>query len=871
MPMNSKVLMIAVLAALVGGLVWMVRTDSPDPRTDGRSPPSTSSPSAPSSEGPGGGAPTRTEALVTAPYEEEIPEIQGADPGTFETPPSEGRRILVVRKASGEPVAEATVLVLEPDSFTPEESSRIVEEGAMDYFEGTMRRYGKRYRTDGAGIALIPYALDAVIAASKGELWGIGMMQGLAEDPVRIAIEPSKVVRVLVVDGKGRPVPGVPVTAGGSEGGPTLSTDQGGSLAFKNLHQTMEAAGVAKQLAVSFALPLRDGPSVMVDPWDPPQDPVRLVLPDTGRVVVTAVDGQGVPFESGHVQLIFGSQEEPPGESDPGSHLVRVSRLEDGRAVFPFVDLGFALTAILHRDFEDPIEARAEGPKEPGEEVLVRVASASSRSIIVGRAVDAQGAPRANTKFLIEVTIAETSFPGFWTLQLSSDGDGFLRIPIADDWEAGAVRGVWLGQLDEGGESLEAEGQFDASRSYPEGETRVGDIRVARGPLLASGVVVDDLGRAVPLARVGAEGRTSSPSPELWYGIPGRTGNTDEEGRFEILGVSNVEDFRVTAAADGYLDARSEVLPAGASDVRLVLSRSGSLHGRLLLDPGVSAHRLRVSVTHLIQGVESERVTVRENGTFDLEGISPGPVQVIVHLPGEGYHSSPLSSGGRDHGIATVDGVQVIAGERNVDPRLTIDLRGRVHVITVGIHRPDGNTTQVLLEATDAKRRRIVTVVDGDGRGSLLTDALPLELSVSALGYRREARADVTEDVEITLRPGLTVDVQLLFEGPVPPPPLLVKVRLRLMERGVLPLNMTGLPSEAICGASGDARLVVGDPGSYELRLTLRKVERRAFSSARLGTEVSVDVRDIEGSQAIQVRVSAADLEKALSLLRAGR
>jgi hypothetical protein len=337
---------------------------------------------------------------------------------------------------------------------------------------------------------------------------------------------------------------------------------------------------------------------------------------------------------------------------------------------------------------------------------------------------------------------------------------------------------------------------------------------------------------------------------------------SDEEGRFEVRGfVEPPGDLTITARAAGYLPAEPLPFASGASGIRLALLRAGSIQGRLLLDPRVPVHQLRVWVTESSGETESAHAaSILENGAFELDAAPPGIVRVDV-VSGEGLlggrYTEPKPP------FATVDGVRVVGGEKTSDPRLTIDLRSSLHTIRVHVRAPDGiEDAGILLQVIDGNGAFSMPYLD-DGRASLLTDALPLGLTVVSQGCRSETLSGVTEDVEITLRQGIPVHVQVILEGSLSAPNESVRVDV------VPAVDAAGwsFSGDWRCDAAGIARLAAGSPGSHTIRLTLVVETESGSSAVELGRETRIDVMDTTGPQTFQVRITAAELDEARSQL----
>jgi hypothetical protein len=795
-----------------------------------------------------GGAPV-TQEIVTAPYAEaDVPEESLAG---FEEPVADGRRILVFDKGSGEPVPFAVVYLLDFESLTTVQTASLQPMGDV---EQMYLQYGKRYRAGDDGIARIPHVFNGSVFASKGELRGYQPLFMSNDDPLRVALAPGKAVRVRVVNGGGRPVQGVPVVLG-PQHVPLLTrtSDEGGLVAFKHLDQVLGSGSIKIKYSVYLGVPSRDGPSEPVDVMDPPADPIRLVLPDTGSVVVTARDATGRLLRSGFARLEIGVV--PRRVKAERVMQEGVVALEDGRAVFPFVALELPLIAtVLEDPFSEPVSVRAIGPVRPGEEVLIDVTVDTSSYVMVARAVDEDGSLLPKTLFHVE--ISEGDGPNrdvtAATSRLMSDAEGLLRIRLNPLWAAATTRRVTLTMIVNG--VLFGEGRIETTRAFPQGETPVGDVRIERSPLLVSGVVVDAQGDPISWAHVGLERRVLDAEERgdfRWQRVWSRP-RTDALGRFEYRGLMDQGDLRVVASARGFLPGAPTGFRAGATGVSLVLQRAGGIQGRLLLDPGVPSPA--VTATAMDGEHPTQYAAVQGDGIFNIEELAPGLVRVEVQT----QTKDP---------VATVEGIRVIAGEKTEDPRLTIDLRGSLHVIHVHVRTPDETPdTRIALEIRDAKGRRLRCALT-KGLGSVVTDSLPLEVFASNPGCRREIRTGVTEDVEITLRPSIPIHVQILLEGTPPPEPLSICARLTpdVQPAAGFFTDRARQVEAPRSKDSGLAHLLADAPGASTLAIMLvdaRSGEAELLSLA-LGDPTRLHVADTAVPQTFQVRVPAEVLERA--------
>jgi len=202
-------------------------------------------------------------------------------------------------------------------------------------------------------------------------------------------------------------------------------------------------------------------------------------------------------------------------------------------------------------------------------------------------------------------------------------------------------------------------------------------IELAAGMSLA-GQVLDDLCRPLAGVSIRAKGRYKSADGTSRKTLA-RT-ESDRAGFFTLNGLAG-DKVNVLASGEGYRSARRKGVPLGRTPLLLRLTRLGSLSGVLVSWTGepfdgstVRARRdskgqadssdLGSALTDLLTGPEA---VTDAKGRFTIEGIEPGPVQVVA----TGKHRA-----------ATLGGLVVRPGERTSGIRMQAD-RGVAVEVTV--------------------------------------------------------------------------------------------------------------------------------------------------------------------------------------------
>lgn len=201
------------------------------------------------------------------------------------------------------------------------------------------------------------------------------------------------------------------------------------------------------------------------------------------------------------------------------------------------------------------------------------------------------------------------------------------------------------------------------------------------------------------------------------------------------------------ASAEGYVDVREVDVQRAARDVEIVLTRAGALAGSLELGRGLAREDLVV----YLQGTQRHGVRLSEDAAFDVQGLRPGTYVLDVWRRAVG---GPLER----EPAARIDALIVRAGETCRDPRVQgLRITGSGWALRI----------RVLDRASAPVARAAVSVVgrgDGspvptgaDGVGRIRSDALPVDLGVSAFGFARRRVMGVSTDRDVVLDTGIPI------------------------------------------------------------------------------------------------------------------
>lgn len=407
----------------------------------------------------------------------------------------------------------------------------------------------------------------------------------------------------------------------------------------------------------------------------PPAEPVRLVLPPTGQVEVLVLDRGRPAEEPGITVSLYKTAPKNP----PGSGLNELKEtLQVGKAFFPFVGLGLRLKVwasrknsplYLGRSWGKAPHPWAEGPGPTVAGQVVRFQVSLPKKVLVfrGKVLDPEGRPICRKKLCCSMTFEPGGYKTDW--ENFTGGTGKMEISFAHPLST--VEKMIL-EIRPPGDSPTMGAKVTLVRDLGPGIIDLGEIRLRLKPLLASGIVQDNLGR--PLAGCEVEG--SGIDITAWT-------RTNEKGEFTLRGDSKAPVLTLQAIRKGWLQAFPVQAPAGTRAARIVLAPAGSISGSLLPAKDLPLEKIVVCVAMELpprQGwlwdLPGEETSVRtwteKDGSHWKEiGVTPekdGSFQFSTVPPGLAMLRIRFS--GRKAPLAEIKGIRVLPGKETRDPRL---------------------------------------------------------------------------------------------------------------------------------------------------------------------------------------------------------
>jgi uncharacterized GH25 family protein len=485
----------------------------------------------------------------------------------------------------GKPVAGCQVRVLPAGGMT---STRFFAAGVQE--ENTETLSGP---DGGFTLTGLPEGRPVALVVS-GEGYLSAALRGIsipAEHPLRVTLSPGSRISGRVVDESGAPVTRAQVLAvyegqGPGGGGATESLDENGGFVIENVSPGRFTLAVA---APGFQPAQRKGIEVVAGKdVSGLEVTVRKGATVEGRVTTT----EGRPVAGAHLRVM------PTGNA--GNPLLAALGLPeavaDGDGAYQLAGVPEGTRSIVAEERDHPKATQTLAVQSGSNHLDFQLADGREVS---GRVVDPQGQPIPGA----EVSLSSQS--GAWQAATGPDG-GFLMTAVPD----GAYR-------------LLAEKEGWARARSPE-------VRVAGGPV--AGLVLQlDRGGAI-VGRISGLGFEELSGLQLSASGPtgGQLGQVDYQGSYRIDALSPGEWTVEAHLPDNRRAVGRAQLAPGQAQASLDLEFGGGLtlsgvvlHGE---QPVVGAMvTVQGSNGGLLHGMRSG-----SDGRFRVEGLPPGPVEVVV-------------------------------------------------------------------------------------------------------------------------------------------------------------------------------------------------------------------------------------------------
>ncbi|MBL8898863.1 MAG: carboxypeptidase regulatory-like domain-containing protein [Planctomycetes bacterium] len=586
--------------------------------------------------------------------------------------------------------------------------------------------------------------------------------------------------------------------------------------------------------------------TIPIVPW--PTEPVEILIPPCGRVGVRVYDEKGLLHEGAqkvHVKMEF------PG----GRQTIRSILVEQGTTT--------TFVCALHMELElsalgvapEPMfECRARGPRRAGETKWIEMRppeAASSATIGVRLLTDRGEVLRSRAvSFAREHRMQTPTRPIVKTVILSqtSRDDGCIEVAVEPQQRGEESR-------------LELQVSFlDAERGYlrgslvvptplAPGHSELGDLVLQPSEIAIAGVVVDAHDQPVRGAWISL--RELHDETARLEGPDRGSLSTDAQGRFSLVDISPQRALLLQARAAGHQP--SPIVEARAGDKELVmrLGASASVAGSIRCPESFPWQEVSVAVVRPEASLSlvptSAHTSVMRDKSFLVSSAPSGVVSLRFDHPAAGL-------------LATIDGIELRAGETSRDPRLQqvpLLLGGRPFSLRlVDARNPLAEIVGAALRAESDARAIPLVLEKREHRAWIRLEEEHFTLHVP--GYRSRRVAWQRETQTLALDPALRVFVPV--EATLAPAHERIEVQL---------IDPDGVRAAEAPVIDGLAELRVGASGSYrvELELVLRGNLPGGRIRIPLPTPLAIEVDDRPRQELAPV-VIAPQLLRALLLPR---
>ncbi len=680
---------------------------------------------------------------------------------------SERLLVLVTDASSDLPQADVTVYVIDMVQ-RPKSANDRLQAIAEQYRQGkiSLETYfggiAVRYQTNAEGIVSIPQpkGQQATVRALTPTMQGhVQYVEMYGTELLVLKLQRRVRIDVKVVNDAGLGQASVPVAFVQQERQYAERVTDNDGRAQLDLSLVNDRGG-QQQGHVGISAPFIHSTRLPVDLRNPPDQPLRLLLPEFGALEIAAVSRRGQELdEPGTVSLYARTSATDRHDSHSHGHSTEASsRRRDGRilASTEFVDGVARFSRIgLNSEFTirvriagetERTRTRVAGPTIAGQTKRVAVPLNSNSRIASFRVLDPDGSLLTHQQFWYRVLDSRQDSLGSRGVA-ATDRQGILRVTLSSRFEPGMVRHLELVRqtlraLDHS--SIETSALVDLSQAFRSKVTRLTDVQLDIAPIILKGIVTNALGR--PLREAGLEvsytSRTSS-------GQKRRDGFqviiTDDQGRFTCRGYAAASDVRVSLTRRGYITRSSIVLPSGSKAAKLLLFPAGSLH--CSLQRGFPAEQVRATLTAL--DGNSQRPATAYSRAFDAEA---RPLLVFDRLTPGRYRFDIRLQGCKESAFEIP--VEVLAGEEARPAALQdIDLSRTIDCVHITVHDPEHRaipSAQVWSEVNNSGT--LLSGANPAGVAIVAVQRSGTDLRVDAEGFRSATLRDVTSDQTIVLQ-----------------------------------------------------------------------------------------------------------------------
>ncbi|MEZ5965633.1 MAG: hypothetical protein R3F56_17495 [Planctomycetota bacterium] len=806
-----------------------------------------------------------TPSAATSPETVEPPR-SGRRDALAASPTSNSRslRVTVVDALTQTPVAGATVfLAPAPDEASFDDARWSTFERVRDDPEAMARAFGQVRQTtaDGTVTLQVDQSMPARrVIARAGTRYG-EVSVGAAATVVHIDLIEDRALHVEVIGPHGRGVAGVQLALalrwadrGKEHMQPLGRTDADGRLAVGHLQVPLAGVqrlhdGPPTAARLQPRVPGLAHPGLALDLTQPLPDPVRIVLPATGRLLVE-LGWRGEVRPS----WFFASVQEVDAagrDATPSFHQRESAR--PGCADIEFAPIGLgARFRVEAQTFAGPLPARVGvGPVRPDQPAVFHCELDDDQPVLVAALTGADGTAAIDATMQIRLDAgAQTRF-GVAAL----DAQGRLFLPLERRLAGAELRTVEMVRSHRG-HLTRSMLRVEPHRAIPNGALDLGPLRMTIAPLVAAGTIRNQVG--LPRRDLPGEVRPAASA----HDSAGRRlllhRETPDLGRFALYGLVDDEALEFVYHENGPGTPPPISFRRGATDVDLVVFERAEVRAEVAHDLPLSAMR-QLRIDALGPAPRTTRTTgsgtsPRPNGHVRLRvgPLDPGTYTIAVMLAGD---PTPLAS------LPDV----VVGIDRPPDQRLLhLDVRSRVRLVRVdlldGAAQPARASGSLRIQDPFVSSSYPIDVDDGRARVPIGSAKVDATLRVS--DFATQVVRDLDSDRVVTLASSTTVRVRVS-----PPLALPGGVTLKAFVRDTaLPPNPLFADRQAGSPiASQEFEFGLAHAGTYALTLVLSS--RSGTTSVALPAHPATALLPSPSGEPVPCTVEPAALARALAEL----
>ena len=715
---------------------------------------------------------------------------------------------------------------------------------------------------DAEGIAWIDAAFDRrnYLVARRAELWGRSALSPRPKDATwteeerTLEVAEEVEVEVLVVGADRTPRANVEVAFrlhydwGSTHNPVTAHTDEQGLARLRHLQQ-VRGWNVDGRLVIALNVPLDPLVEAPFAWTEPPEEPVVLQLPETTRLELEVVEGDGTPFRGEGTLRISGRRPQTGQRQENRWRWPAMELSLEHRVVLPELQTGLEVELIAMRGkSREGTTKTVSMPQEAGQVAQARLVLGADRPVASWLLVDDEGQPLADAYVSVGVVTEVDDDRSRQDTSLCTDETGRLLVDLREGWSEGEQRTVIVRTRDEPARSAMA----SLDRPLPNGRQDLGRLVLRAPPLLVSGTVLAADGSPAPHATF-----TLERSRESWWrrdqGM--RNLRSDAQGRFAWHAESLWKTWRLRATK-GDEGSPYVTFSTGSRDLLLQLERTGTIRGLVKGAGDAGDEDMDLSVTLEIPGaghyparLPDSRIhrSVTLGEPFEIPDVLPGTYDVVIEGSDEVH---------RWEAVAVTSGatVELAPFDLSYHNRYAIELVPPQPGSSIG-------HAELILHPIDAPDEEDYHWFGGTNY-VVLDERTELAARIHVSGYQPVVIERLEGENRIELARGYPVRIRLVGDARLPEPPVFLRPSLADPEHG--PVWDDTIPA---FGEEREVSMTAIKSGALAVHWVVRRPSGTSHSSWLLPhpTEQIVEVLDVTHEQVIDVRLTQEELDALLA------